>query len=886
MKAGKKMKTNSLSIQKLLYEHPLYDAGSDINVLAYGENKVIYSFVNYALQLAQFPNTKITVTIASDRLKAKEHYEKNAQKSFYDFIKFDGQADRKTHLAEIKFKSKESVDFSDYNYVFIADDDCMKNRELSDSLENKVVAYLCEKEDENNKSIPVFPVYDLNDISSQLSRMAFNVHLIWGSPDKSIKDHKKDFEQEYNYLSSCSNALSIKYKLHSLGLYVGNDIEQCRRTANEYSNTVKESEVRFLQECEHNRWIIEKVLDGWTGVEKDDVGYIFDHCVKNQDWKNKEDKIHPCIAPFSALEKISRDLKEYVKSLAVNENAINNYLEQLGKLPIDDDLLFKFKFNVESIINGDKAATKQYEYLKDKILRSCDGIQDDNVIEKIDNDIFYYNLHNEEKNFADLDRYFIVRIPFILSYNTDIHYVAKLKTKNGFVDLDMLKNPMLLRPCKVTVVGDNNYKESIEELFRSNYIDAKINFVDDENSVSISESTVINKEGFSVEFRERNESCLIDNIEWIKYIPKRNIRLSIDDIIRYNGIQRVKNESVAILNRKIRNAIFTEYYNDTSKWNQFVGELMNQEVKLFFEYTPNTGNGKESVYFSVERSLRNNLNKILVAIKSSDENFSAGYKDNDMLHVTGSKEVLNKLADLIYKDYHYLYDGCKIKQYCYREDKENPGTTVLSDYVTESRVDKTVCFAEDSLVVKKNENPLFTRLTSKNVFIKIRNSDNYVYANRAVKNIFTKEGNILENIVYTDAVKSNYFDDIITGFQFRYTDENGKTVSHEIDCVLIRGDVVLLVECKNKTNISSDTDAKSAYTQILSATEKFVNGKIKKCVIHYDRNSNHIPDYSESNIITINNKLFIIRGQIAKTLKSIADGDYDVDSKGIFMPKT
>lgn len=880
---------SDLSIQKLLYDHPLYDVEGDINILAYGDSDIIYSFVNYALQLGQIPNTNVAVTIASDTLGVKAHYESIVQDAFYDYICFDSKPCNKLQLGRISFLSKNDVDFSDYNYVLVATDDFLHNREFANSLDNRVVAYLSDCDYPEDKAIAVYPVSNIQDVNEQLLRMAFNVHLIWGTTDKTMQELRDDFERDYNFVSSCSNALSIKYKLHCLNLDIDNTLEQCRRIADEFADNYDDKIAKELIESEHNRWVVEKILDGWTGVEKVGKEYDLSNCVSNSDWKNSKEKIHPCIAPFSALGKISNDLNTHFARFCNNDTSIISNVEKLYSLPIDDDLLFKFRYNVESIIFGSSTASKQYGNLRNMIKYSCDGIMDDNILEKIDADIFCYNRRNEKKDFSNLDRYFIDRIPFILSYDTGIHYVARLRVNDGFADLDMLKNPLLLRPESITFVGNTEYKDEASQLLRDNNISSRLFFVNDEDDVEIDESTIINEQDFSKELCDKYSDKLISNISWINYIAKRNIKLKIDDVAKYNGIQREKNENVAILDKRCRDAIFKLYKEKPLwAWNKFVADLMGQKKHIFFEYKPELIQGMPvRAEFPVEKEWYSNLLMILTAIERVDEHFSFSFGDvigDTRVSVSGSKDVIDKITDLICNGYHYLDSKYDIKQYACIVDRNDSSKRMLSDYVTDNRRDKTVCFVEENLFIEAmKDDAMFTRLRDANAFLQVGKTDVYKYASRAIKNIFSKEGNILENVVYTSAVESNYFDDVIPSFQLSYQNESGRTVNHEIDCVLTRGDTVLLVECKNKTNVEPNANGDSAYTQVQGATEKFKNGNIIRCIVHYDNNAQHIPSYEDTGVITINNKLFIVDGQIAKTLKNIADGSCRLDSNGVYL---
>ena len=67
------------------------------------------------------------------------------------------------------------------------------------------------------------------------------------------------------------------------------------------------------------------------------------------------------------------------------------------------------------------------------------------------------------------------------------------------------------------------------------------------------------------------------------------------------------------------------------------------------------------------------------------------------------------------------------------------------------------------------------------------------YASPRMKDMLTVAGRILEVYVYYEAMKTGYFDDVVSSYQFRWEKDD---VENEIDLILTRGMSSLFVECK------------------------------------------------------------------------------------------
>lgn len=90
---------------------------------------------------------------------------------------------------------------------------------------------------------------------------------------------------------------------------------------------------------------------------------------------------------------------------------------------------------------------------------------------------------------------------------------------------------------------------------------------------------------------------------------------------------------------------------------------------------------------------------------------------------------------------------------------------------------------------------------------------NFSYISPRIKQLLTKAGEILEIYVYYEALKTGFFDDISSGYEFQW--EYGD-IGNELDCVMTKGTRSLMVECKAKATIDQN-----AYHKFNNLAEQF-----------------------------------------------------------------
>jgi hypothetical protein len=126
-----------------------------------------------------------------------------------------------------------------------------------------------------------------------IERMAFNAHSIWET-ETNYYARKQNFKEPYNHDSSVDNVLSLKYKLHSIGIDLDKmDTKEAAETF--LTRMVEKSSVgpgliNNLIWLEHRRWITERVCTGWTALT--DLSWCL-----NGNEKDEDGKRNVCIVP-------------------------------------------------------------------------------------------------------------------------------------------------------------------------------------------------------------------------------------------------------------------------------------------------------------------------------------------------------------------------------------------------------------------------------------------------------------------------------------------------------------------------------------------------------------------------------------------------------------
>ena len=292
------------------------------------------------------------------------------------------------------------------------------------------------------------------EIYRDIERMAFNVHLIWQKdPNADYAKVKKEFQIKYNHDSCVANVISMKYKLHGMGLELNGNYGD---VANDYYGKYNRTDKEFKNEMnriEHKRWVTEKICLGWKHRDIDD-------CLtgKTKDDKKKE---HICILKSRAedpffdkewedgnkwdnatkydLEKLDdldkmtvmlyRKLKE--KANVINESKLNEIKNQIKQIVENNRRTFvaflEWDSCIKDVLGNDKKRAAMYGGLRDSFIAAADDLSD------IDREAVSFRVHEFDEmiypKIACLKRHvwkkddedLVKNIPFILTYSSDIY---------------------------------------------------------------------------------------------------------------------------------------------------------------------------------------------------------------------------------------------------------------------------------------------------------------------------------------------------------------------------------------------------------------------------------------------------------------------------------
>lgn len=485
----------TVNIQKMLYKHPLYEVitenTTDINVLIVGSGTYAQKFIDICLQIGQMSDAELKITVISESPEEDKDTYLYFRPAISEFVNIDGSLKEELAYATLEFKEKldiSNIENKKYHYVFIALEEDDKNvsvaRRCSDRIYDQwryrcPVCYLSYKIVKENRIDIVDKIYpicinepiDVMMIDHELGEIAFNTHISWNDTMNIDMDHerKKFFEgrsykEIYNRNSSIAFALSIKYKLHSIGIDCENFIDAAEQFSKNvleacFSDESAKKKYNCLVDLEHRRWLIEKATEGWTAPKDGNGKLRLKDCIARGSVKDTMNRTHPCMVRGSErtpLNDIAYSENNYAKW---DQGEINPNLDELDKMSIelhrcfksyvekikkedffqDKDVVYiqnnipndcinvqkafiQLQFALENIMNGNKKYSREYSnYLNrfKKVLMEVPEetrIKIENHLKMIEHNFFPIIESNLYRNYKSYDEILINNIPFILSY--------------------------------------------------------------------------------------------------------------------------------------------------------------------------------------------------------------------------------------------------------------------------------------------------------------------------------------------------------------------------------------------------------------------------------------------------------------------------------------
>ena len=180
----------------------------------------------------------------------------------------------------------------DKPYIFISYLDNKKNYELASQInncyQNKSIQYIATKgyDQDDMHSVIIDKEYSQLQNYDRMKELALNTHIVWNEHRKiSFDKLLAEFNDKYNLESSLSFALSLKYKLYSLGINA-DDASAAKLFKQKIDKADNLEKIAWI---EHRRWVTEKLVSGWTPMDVEEAAANYPHT------KDKMNKKHLCI---------------------------------------------------------------------------------------------------------------------------------------------------------------------------------------------------------------------------------------------------------------------------------------------------------------------------------------------------------------------------------------------------------------------------------------------------------------------------------------------------------------------------------------------------------------------------------------------------------------
>lgn len=340
-------------------------------------------------------------------------------------------------------------------------------------------------------------------IDDNIGEMAFHTHAVWsGRVNMDLtKERKKFFEgaektDRYNRIASLHYAVSIKYKLHSIDIRESEPKTAAAQFAEQVlarKDCEEGARRKFnrLVALEHRRWVMEKVMDGWTAPprDKNSGALMLKDAIARAAVKDMERKIHPCLVPgteetplespsfsrerwdsgdISGLDELDRMSVELHRCFRREANLIRrenfpeggNLYEIRSILPPNEPALMRaftgFQETLKGILKGSESSSRQYDAAESALLAACDRLPESSrriVTQRLNalrHDMFPVIESNLYRNYKKYDEDLIEKIPFILTWRSNPSLVMPLEDGSGGAIVSNVAAATVLIPGDIT----------------------------------------------------------------------------------------------------------------------------------------------------------------------------------------------------------------------------------------------------------------------------------------------------------------------------------------------------------------------------------------------------------------------------------------------------
>ncbi len=510
-----------------LYQNPLYrymdPEKRELKILVIGFNAYGQKFMDACLQMGQMKDVQLSIYVFS---KGEEETWLAERPALKESFNIDGSLNRKENCGNIFFRRLDDANVSatqlsdifyefytknKVRYVLISTGNRRTNQSLAGRCAKRIkeetpgctIRYISEKDTEDDLALCVKADLSKHPLYEDIERMAFNTHLIW---EKNLNSDRtrihREFRDPYNHDSSVSSAISVKYKLFSIGI----DLDQVtfQQAANTYWNrkladpNKRSDTVNILIHLEHRRWMTEKICQGWSAITD------LEECAGGMT-KDSKNRRHICLVPSSPNQKLAEEFNHDGRHTKWDGAAAEelNQLDELDRMSvmlhrmyrrhalmvretdlINGDIISSIRrFSdhdpktmrafqewyacVTDIWNGDPLKGRLYVSLKQQLTENASLLpsgQARALRSQINAfDTVFYPVRAAEQYFdwKQLDTALIRNIPFILTYTEKAYAVIPFQTGNN---TDLFNNV-----AAVTVSGPEHilylyFAENVKDL--------------------------------------------------------------------------------------------------------------------------------------------------------------------------------------------------------------------------------------------------------------------------------------------------------------------------------------------------------------------------------------------------------------------------------------
>lgn len=588
-------------IQRLLYEHPIYNyfETRNINIAVIGYTDIAAQFIDTVLELMQLEGYKLHVSVISDNPEAETHYlsSRSALKQFVSinntdehdwgsisFVTTNISRDTINHLLIDDESTK-------YAYFMVGTNDFSNNdllaQEISECIEltnrKACIAYVSNDLSDNNKAVPLTADYTIENLKEYktLKQLAFNCHLVWNNSENlNIQKLRNEFIQQYNFISSFANVISIKYKLFSLGI-VWNQDSNLSLLAQDFQKSLDsdKNKINKLIQMEHQRWCINLCCNSWKTQK------ILKNCV-NGCIKDKVNKYHPCLvrsdsklhlnssewkqnnfkkwdeanstelAKLDELDRVSvliyRELKKQADKSLYPSTDIDSIRALIKDYPVAVLPFERYVNTIKGIVT--KAGNRyvlQYEHDKAKFKKALSTLPSkiskiiNRHLENINTLFFPVFEAQRHTNYKLLDALLVKSIPFILTYKTNFKLGIPLNLNKYDTSNDMMfsniATAIKINPSRISYFIDYNQIDKASLLASLKYITKGFDIRNLQTYINL---VIICK----------NNVTLFDEslVESLKNISKR---IKSIKVIHYEKIGQLKEQLSSVLTTRAFDAI-------------------------------------------------------------------------------------------------------------------------------------------------------------------------------------------------------------------------------------------------------------------------------------------------------------------------------------------